>query len=388
MNEFNLINKMTQDLIKAAFKKTIMKLFSLQFEDLAKEENYIELLKLCKNNIGLDVKKWLTLRALEIIFIENDKFKANLENKEAAKYFDYLIDRKAYASDKTFQNDFKKFIASQKYSVIFEKFDINPKDKQILEFICEITKNIKIVLECIDFICAKLISNYIRSQCNYEFPGKFEDYLKQLKSFFQNCEPDHTKEYISLEYNDKEKFHFNYYSYEEAESLNEKIAKPTTFKDIKKYISKNSITVLNPQKEENKAQSSFEIKEYEPLKKKDDDIKSPKQTAAINNKIEQNEIKENKNEEEIKLDFKERQLLAYIKKEYDEKFRLLDMKIISLQNENDNQNKKIASLQNENDKIKLNNNNLNNKIMSMIKYHESDMNLLKNEISKIKNKCR
>lgn len=60
------------------------------------------------------------------------------------------------------------------------------------------------------------------------------------------------------------------------------------------------------------------------------------------------------------------------------------MKIISLQNENDNQNKKIVSLQNENDKIKLNNNNLNNKIMSMIKYHESDVNLLKNEISKLK----
>ena len=217
MNEFNLINKMTEDLVKAAIKKTIMKLFSLQFEDLAKEENYIELLKLCKNNVELDVKKWLTLRALEIIFIENDKFKAKLESKEAAKYFDYLIDRKAYANDKTFQNDFKKFIDKQKYYLIFEKFDINPKDKQILEFICEITKNIKIVLECINFICAKLISNYIRSQCNYEFPGKFEDYLKQLKSFFQNCEPDHTKEYISLEYNDKEKFHFKYYSYEEAE---------------------------------------------------------------------------------------------------------------------------------------------------------------------------
>ena len=92
MNEYNLINKMTEDLIKAAIKKTIMKLFSLQFEDLAKEENYIELLKLCKNNVGLDVKKWLAFRALEIIFIENDKFKANLENKEAAKYFDYLID--------------------------------------------------------------------------------------------------------------------------------------------------------------------------------------------------------------------------------------------------------------------------------------------------------
>jgi chromosome segregation ATPase len=63
-------------------------------------------------------------------------------------------------------------------------------------------------------------------------------------------------------------------------------------------------------------------------------------------------------------------------------------KIASLQKENDNQNKKIVSLQNENDKIKLNNNNLNKKIMSMIKYHESDMNLLKNEISKLKNKCR
>ena len=123
--------------------------------------------------------------------------------------------------------------------MIFEEFDIKAKYKEILGFICEITKDCKIVLECIDFICAKKVPNYVVSQYYYEFPPKFDDYLEQLKSFSLNDELDNTKEYISIEYNDKEKFHFKYYSCEEEDSLNKKIMKPPTLKYIIKYISHN-----------------------------------------------------------------------------------------------------------------------------------------------------
>ena len=37
---------MTEDLAKTTIKKTVMKLFSIKFEDFDNEENYIELLKL------------------------------------------------------------------------------------------------------------------------------------------------------------------------------------------------------------------------------------------------------------------------------------------------------------------------------------------------------
>ena len=49
MNKFNLINKMTENLAKATIKKAIWKLYSIEFEDFLKEENYVELLNLFKN---------------------------------------------------------------------------------------------------------------------------------------------------------------------------------------------------------------------------------------------------------------------------------------------------------------------------------------------------
>ena len=110
-------------------------------------------------------------------------------------------------------------------------------------------------------------------------------------------------------------------------------------------------------KKDKKIQSSFEIKDNKTLNKEDVDIENLKQSTTINNKIEKNKIKENKNEEII-LDLKEKQLLAYIKKEYDEKVKLQDMKINSLQKENNEQNIKINSFQKENNEQNININSL------------------------------
>ena len=110
---------MIEDLAKGAIKKTMMKLFSLEFEDLDTKENYIELLYLCKNIDKLESYKWLIFRTLEIIFIENNTFKDKIENQKAIKYFDYLIDKKAYAKDKEFQNGFIEF--KKKYYEVFQK---------------------------------------------------------------------------------------------------------------------------------------------------------------------------------------------------------------------------------------------------------------------------
>ena len=51
---------------------------------------------------------------------------------------------------------------------------------------------------------------YIRPQCSYEFKGKFDDYLQQLKLFFSEGESVDEKAHFSIEYDDKEKFHFKY----------------------------------------------------------------------------------------------------------------------------------------------------------------------------------
>ena len=370
---------MIEDLAKGAIKKTMMKLFSLEFEDLDTKENYIELLYLCKNIDKLESYKWLIFRALEIIFIENNTFKDKIENQKAIKYFDYLIDKKAYAKDKEFQNGFIEF--KKKYYEVFQKSGFPSKEKEVLEFIGEVTKDVKIILECIDFISANAIQKYVKSQCKYKFFGKLEDYLDQLKTFFEKGEPDSEKEYFSIEYDDEKKFHFKYFSYKEVEPFYKKADKPPTLKDIKKYISLNSITVLKSKKKE--GVKGIEIKSGNPNEERSN------LSFIINNEDNQKNIKEKK-------------LLDFIKKEYDEKFKLQDMRINSLQKENAEQSTKINSLQKENaehstkinslqkenEQIKLNNISLNKKIKSMEKYHRDDINRLEKIMDEEKNKLK
>lgn len=369
---------MIEDLAKGAIKKTMMKLFSLEFEDLDTKENYIELLYLCKNIDKLESYKWLIFRALEIIFIENNTFKDKIENQKAIKYFDYLIDKKAYAKDKEFQNGFIEF--KKKYYEVFQKSGFPSKEKEVLEFIGEVTKDVKIILECIDFISANAIQKYVKSQCKYKFFGKLEDYLDQLKTFFEKGEPDSEKEYFSIEYDDEKKFHFKYFSYKEVEPFYKKADKPPTLKDIKKYISLNSITVLKSKKKE--GVKGIEIKSGNPNEERSN------LSFIINNEDNQKNIKENKNEEETGFDIKEKKLLDFIKKEYDEKFKLQDMRINSLQKENAEQSTKINSLLKENEQIKLNNISLNKKIKSMEKYHRDDINRLEKIMDEEKNKLK
>jgi len=383
---------MIEDLAKGAIKKTMMKLFSLEFEDLDTKENYIELLYLCKNIDKLESYKWLIFRALEIIFIENNTFKDKIENQKAIKYFDYLIDKKAYAKDKEFQNGFIEF--KKKYYEVFQKSGFPSKEKEVLEFIGEVTKDVKIILECIDFISANAIQKYVKSQCKYKFFGKLEDYLDQLKTFFEKGEPDSEKEYFSIEYDDEKKFHFKYFSYKEVEPFYKKADKPPTLKDIKKYISLNSITVLKSKKKE--GVKGIEIKSGNPNEERSN------LSFIINNEDNQKNIKENKNEEETGFDIKEKKLLDFIKKEYDEKFKLQDIRINSLQKENAEQSTKINSLQKENaehstkinslqkenEQIKLNNISLNKKIKSMEKYQRDDINRLEKIMDEEKNKLK
>ena len=369
---------MIEDLAKGAIKKTMMKLFSLEFEDLDTKENYIELLYLCKNIDKLESYKWLIFRALEIIFIENNTFKDKIENQKAIKYFDYLIDKKAYAKDKEFQNGFIEF--KKKYYEVFQKSGFPSKEKEVLEFIGEVTKDVKIILECIDFISANAIQKYVKSQCKYKFFGKLEDYLDQLKTFFEKGEPDSEKEYFSIEYDDEKKFHFKYFSYKEVEPFYKKADKPPTLKDIKKYISLNSITVLKSKKKE--GVKGIEIKSGNPNEERSN------LSFIINNEDNQKNIKENKNEEETGFDIKEKKLLDFIKKEYDEKFKLQDMRINSLQKQNAEHSTKINSLQKENEQIKLNNISLNKKIKSMEKYHRDDINRLEKIMDEEKNKLK
>ena len=145
---------------------------------------------------------------------------------------------------------------------------------------------------------------YIRSQCSYEFKGKFDDYLQQLKLFFSEGERVDEKAHFSVECDDKEKFHFKYYTYEEVESLNKKEMNLPTFKNIKKYISNNSIALKKSGINDNKSQSSIDIKESETKNKIGIDTENNNKPAVNNNEIEiehieLNEIKEKKNEEEI-----------------------------------------------------------------------------------------
>ena len=132
------------EVAKETFKKTINKLFSHQFEDMKEAKDYIELLKICQNIDGLFVHYWLILKALEIIFIENDNFKDNIDF-EAVKFFDYIIDKKSYATNSQFQKDFIKFIKHEDYEEVFDSLKVTPKERQIIEFICEITKDSKIL---------------------------------------------------------------------------------------------------------------------------------------------------------------------------------------------------------------------------------------------------
>ena len=373
---------MSQTLAKQAIRNTIKKLFSLQFDELKETKNYIELLKICKDINGLNVKQWLILKALDIIFIDNDKIKENLENAEAIKYFYYIIDKKDFDRDK----EFLLFINHKKYKGAFENLNINSKEKSILEFICEVKKETKMLFDCIDSIYDLKLPNYVRSRCSYDFSGKFDDYLAQFELFFNYYDFDNEKEYISLEYNSEKQFYFKEYSYEEAESLNKNTERSSNFKDIKKYLSKNSIKLFVPPKDDDKKVSTKQ------------NVTIDEKPAITNNKIEQTNNIESMDKEDIKIDFSKNENLMKlikeeVKKEYENKFNSLkkqyDEKTNELKKQYDEKTNEIKKDYVERfNEMEKNNKELkkiyDQKIRQLKKNHESDINDLNKKISKQK----
>lgn len=280
---------MTDSLPKEIFKKVIKKIFTYEFEDLKQPENYIELLNIAKKTEGMNLNKWLLLKALEVMFIDNGKLKNKLENDDAIKYFEYIIDKKSHENETDFKKKFELFINHKKYSQIFEKLDISPKEKIIIEFIGEITKDSKIFFCCLDTAYSMKFSNYVPSQAGFAFSGKFQDFLDEFQTFLIYHDFSEDKEYFSLEYDEEEGFKFKEYSFEEADSILTKMEKSTTFKDINKFINNNKIQITNLKKDDNPNQSNIKIDENEI---KDEDEKN----AFINNKIEP----DNNNEKEKK----------------------------------------------------------------------------------------
>lgn len=318
---------MTDSSPKEIFKKVIKKIFTYEFEDLKQTENYNELLNIAKKVGGLNLNKWLILKALEVMVIDNGKLKNKLENDDAIKYFEYIIDKKSYENDTEFKEKFELFINHKKYSQIFEKLDISPKEKIIIEFIGEITKDSKIFFCCLDTAYFKKLPNYVPSQAGFAFSGKFQDFLDEFKMFLIYNDFDQDKEYFSLEYNENDGFKFKEYFFEEADSILKKMEKSTTFKDIKKFIDNNKIKITNLKKDDNPNQSNIKIDE--------NDIKDEK-NALINNKIGPDNNNENKDKEDIKYSNKDEISINTIKEEIKKEFEeIYGQKINSLQKKYD-----------------------------------------------------
>ena len=387
---------MTDSLPKEIFKKVIKKIFTYEFEDLKQPENYIELLNIAKKTEGMNLNKWLLLKALEVMFIDNGKLKNKLENDDAIKYFEYIIDKKSHENETDFKKKFELFINHKKYSQIFEKLDISPKEKIIIEFIGEITKDSKIFFCCLDTAYSMKFSNYVPSQAGFAFSGKFQDFLDEFQTFLIYHDFSEDKEYFSLEYDEKEGFKFKEYSFEEADSIltkMEKMEKSTTFKDINKFINNNKIQITNLKKDDNPNQSNIKIDENEI---KDEDEKN----AFINNKIEPDNNNENKDKEDIKYSNKDEKSINTIKEEIKKELEeIYGQKINSLQKKYDEVLNTLNKVQKNHDEdkhelIRLKKKDEENdakskfyeeKIRSMKKSHKYDVRNLNKQLLKQKN---
>ena len=141
---------MSEDFAKQTIRKAIKKIFTYEFEELMIPNDYLELLEICKHMGGLPAKYSLIFKAIESLFIDKGKFKEKIENDDTIKYLDYLIDKKFFNPD--FKEEFLKFIENEKYKEIFKNLEATEKEKLILEYICRIKKDIKIIIDCINII--------------------------------------------------------------------------------------------------------------------------------------------------------------------------------------------------------------------------------------------
>ena len=76
------------------------------------------------------------------------------------------------------------FIKDKEYSEIFQNLNINQKEKEVLEFICVVKKDNKILFDCLDDIFSIKFPDYVRTKYLSSFKVEFEAFLEKLKYFF------------------------------------------------------------------------------------------------------------------------------------------------------------------------------------------------------------
>ena len=232
---------------KQIIKKAIKRIFNFEFEDLMTTDDYLKLLEICKEAENLLIIDSLILKAIESLFIEKGKFIEKIENDNAIKYLDYIIDKKSY--NKETKNEFLNFVNGQKeFEDVFKDLKATEKEMLIFKYICEIKKDINTIFDCINILYSDKKPNYISSQKKFSFTGNFEVYFSQLKDTLQYHDFEKEKEYISLEYNIDDGFYFKEYSFEEAMKIKEKTEAKKPRKDVRKFIKAHLI--INPKNDD------------------------------------------------------------------------------------------------------------------------------------------
>ena len=232
---------------KQIIKKAIKRIFNFEFEDLMTTDDYLKLLEICKEAENLLIIDSLILKAIESLFIENGKFIEKIENDNAIKYLDYIIDKKSY--NKETKKDLLNFVKGQKeFEDVFKDLKVTEKEMLIFKYICEIKKDINTIFDCVNILYSDKKPNYISSQKKFSFTGNFEVYFSQLKDTLQYHDFEKEKEYISLEYNIDDGFYFKEYSFEEAMKIKEKTEAKKPRKDVRKFIKAHLI--INPKNDD------------------------------------------------------------------------------------------------------------------------------------------
>ena len=232
---------------KQIIRKAIKRIFNFEFEDLMTTDDYLKLLEICKEAENLLIIDSLILKAIESLFIENGKFIEKIENDNAIKYLDYIIDKKSY--NKETKKDLLNFVKGQKeLEDVFKDLNATEKEMLIFKYICEIKKDINTIFDCVNILYSDKKPNYISSQKKFSFTGNFEVYFSQLKDTLQYHDFEKEKEYISLEYNIDDGFYFKEYSFEEAMKIKEKTEAKKPRKDVKKFIKAHLI--INPKNDD------------------------------------------------------------------------------------------------------------------------------------------
>ena len=331
---------------KQIIKKAIKKIFNYEFEELTTTADYLELLKISKQAENLLAVDSLILKAIESLFIEKEEFIEKIENDNAIKYLDYIIDKKSY--NKETKEEFLEFIKGQKeYEDEFRDLKTTEKEKLIFEYICEIKKDINTIIDCINIIYLDKCPNYIPSPKKLSFTGNFQGYFSQLRLTLNYHDFENEKEYISLEYNTEKGFYFEQYSFEEAMKIRETIDSKRPRKDVKNFI-----------------------KTHSKINKKNDDNLNP--NPQINN-------------DEISLiqnTISQMNIIEYNKDEIINKNDSHEIKIIKKENENKYQDE-INRLNEKFEKLEKSHSELQKAHLELQKEHSEAVKVHKKEMEKI-----